>query len=364
MKKITISTLLFFCLFNAFAQKNKTENIILITLDGMRWQEVFTGADLKIINNKSFTEDSAMLVKKYWASTPEERRKLLMPFIWNTIGTQGQIYGNRTKNNFVNVTNSMWFSYPGYNEILSGAADDVNINSNDKIDNPNVTILEKINQQASFKGKVAAFTSWDCFPAIVNTKRSGVLVNAGIETYQDAQLNESQKLLNQLTSELPFLGETRPDALTFHLGFEYLKQKHPSVLYLSFDETDHFAHEGKYDLYLQSAHYIDGFIKQMWTWLQSQSKYKDKTTLIITTDHGRGDTRPDSWRHHGQKEANCNQIWLAVLGPDTPAEGERTKSEQHYQNQVAATMAKLLAVNGVTTDKMGKEIAETLKTLK
>jgi phosphoglycerol transferase MdoB-like AlkP superfamily enzyme len=169
-------------------------------------------------------------------------------------------------------------------------------------------------------------------------------------------LNESQKLLNQLTSELPFLGETRPDALTYHLGFEYLKEKQPSVLFLSFDETDHFAHEGKYDLYLQSAHYTDAFIKELWTWTQSQPKYKDKTTLIITTDHGRGDTRSDSWRHHGQKEVNCNQIWFAVLGPDTPSEGERNQSEQHYQNQVAATIAHLLGIKSAISDKMGKSI--------
>jgi membrane-anchored protein YejM (alkaline phosphatase superfamily) len=310
----------------------------------MRWQEVFAGADLKIINNRDFTEDSVALKKKFWSKDGSERRKMLMPFLWNTIGTQGQLYGNRTKNNLVNVTNTMWFSYPGYNEILSGSADDARITSNDKNDNPNVTVLEKINQQPAYKNKVAAFTSWDCFSAIINTKRSGVLVNAGIERYQSTKLNESQQLLNQLITELPYLGETRPDALTFHLGFEYLKQNLPSVLFLSFDETDHFAHEGKYDLYLQSAHYTDDFIKQLWTWLQSQSKYKDKTTLIITTDHGRGNTKPDAWRHHGQKVPDAHEIWMAVIGPDTPPDGERIQSEQHHQNQIAATISQLLSI--------------------
>lgn len=358
MKKIFALIMMLFCLTSAWSQKKyKTENVILITLDGMRWQEVFTGADPSIIRNKDFTEDSVSLKKKFWATDINERRKLLMPFVWNTIAAKGQLFGNRTKNNFVNVTNQMWFSYPGYNEILTGTADDIRINSNDKNDNPNITFLEKVNQQPAYKNKVAAFTSWDCFPAIVNTKRSGVLVNAGIDTYQGSKLNDSQKLLNQLISELPYLGETRPDALTFHLGFEYLKQNNPFVLFMSFDETDHFAHEGKYDLYLQSARYTDNFINELWTWLQSQLKYKDKTTLIITTDHGRGDTRPDAWRHHGRKETNCDQIWMAMIGPDTPDTGEQIQSQQHYQNQVAATIMKLLSI---PFEAAGKPVEEAI----
>jgi hypothetical protein len=216
-----------------------------------------------------------------------------------------------------------------------------------------------INQNSAYKNKVAAFTSWEAFPEIINTKRSGVLVNSGVDAFKEEKLNECQNLLNDLITELPFLGETRPDAITFHLGFEYLKKKLPSVFYLSFDETDHFAHEGKYDLYLQSVHYTDKFISTFWSWLQINPKYKDKTTLIITTDHGRGTTRPDSWRHHGKKEPNADEIWMAFLGPDTPALGEVTNGEQHYQNQIAATLGYLLGVKA--GNEAGKKIDEVFE---
>ncbi|HCW05829.1 MAG TPA: phosphoglyceromutase [Cytophagales bacterium] len=355
MRKILLPLLLVLT-SASFSQSKKTENVILITLDGMRWQDVFTGADLSLINNKEFVEDSAGVKSRFWVSDVNERRKLLMPFLWNEVGSKGQLYGNRTKNNFVNVTNKMWFSYPGYNEILTGAADDVRINSNDKNPNPNVTVLEVVNQQPSFKNRVAAFTSWDVFPEIINTKRSGVLVNSGIDEFKDSPLNDKQVLLNNLIHELPYLGYTRPDAITFHLGFEYLKKKMPSVLYLSFDETDHFAHEGMYDLYLQSVHYTDALIAELWSWIQSEPKYKDKTTMILTTDHGRGTTKYDSWRHHGAKEPNADQIWVAVIGPDTPATGERKSGEQFYQNQIAATLASLMNIK-FETQNSGKPIS-------
>jgi hypothetical protein len=62
----------------------------------------------------------------------------------------------------------LWFSYPGYNEILTGSADDKRITSNDKMDNLNVTFLEHLNKLPEYKGKVMAFTSWDVFPFIIN----------------------------------------------------------------------------------------------------------------------------------------------------------------------------------------------------
>ena len=41
------------------AQEKKTENIIIITIDGFRWQEVFGGADDSLINNPEFSFDTA-----------------------------------------------------------------------------------------------------------------------------------------------------------------------------------------------------------------------------------------------------------------------------------------------------------------
>jgi hypothetical protein len=59
---------LFFSVFlccSLYAQNLKTENVILITLDGMRWQEVFSGAEKRLICKK-FTGDSAGVMKKFW----------------------------------------------------------------------------------------------------------------------------------------------------------------------------------------------------------------------------------------------------------------------------------------------------------
>jgi hypothetical protein len=194
MKYILIITSFLFCC-EVNAQKTKTENVILITLDGMRWQEIFSGAEKRLITKK-FVSDSAQLMKKFWDENPNKRRELLMPFFWTTISKEGQLYGNRNLGNKVNVSNNQWFSYPGYNEILTGSADNARVTSNDKFDNPNTNVLEFINKQKGFEGKVAAFTSWDVFPSIINSKRNGILVNSGIVNATE-NVNATEKLLNE-----------------------------------------------------------------------------------------------------------------------------------------------------------------------
>ncbi len=309
----------------------KTENVFLITMDGLRWQEVFTGADPDLIGNETFVKAPAALKQRYWRESPEARRKALLPFFWDVIAKKGQLYGNRKLGCEVTVTNNMWFSYPGYNEIFTGHADDDRIRSNDKVPNPNVTVLEFVNQQEGFRGKVAATTTWDVFPFIINTERSGIPVDAG-----------------------------HPDEETQKAALRILKKQAPRLLYVSFDGTDHSAHEGTYDVYLDSAHTIDGYIRDLWEYAQSTPQYRDKTTFIITTDHGRGLGK--EWTSHGRKINRANEMWMAVLGPDTPAHGE-IPSGQYTQSQVAHTVAAFLGLDYEGNPKAGPLLESSMKRL-
>lgn len=360
MKNYVFTLLLFATAHTLFAQqKTKTENVILITLDGMRWQEVFNGADSSFMRQQQHLKDGK-LKEKYWRNELTERRKALFPFFWNTIATQGQLYGNRAIGSKVDITNNQLFSYPGYNEILTGRADNERIQSNDKIYNPNKNVLEYFNSLPAFKNKVAAFTSWDVFPYIINDKRSGVFVSTGWEPIKDTNLTDREKMMNQLSQSLPNpLGDVRLDAFTFYYGMEYIKKNKPRVMYFAFDETDDFAHGGEYAAYLNSANYTDRFIGDLWSYIQSDPTYKNKTTIIITCDHGRG-ADAEGWKHHGQKIPEATQIWFAFLGPDTQALGE-VKSGQFYQNQIAKTMARLLGQSYEGEGKVGDVIESAIK---
>jgi hypothetical protein len=346
MKKSIVLASLLALLFSettqAQAKAEKQANVFLITLDGVRWQDVFAGIDPVLLNSSS-AQDKALLTKKFVGNSTEENRTLLMPFVWNTIAKEGQLHGNRNKDSKVNLTNKLAFSYPGYNEILTGKADDENVNSNNKVYNKNVTILEKANNLEDYKGKVAAFGSWDVFPYILNDKRSGILVNAG---YMDAtgDLNEKEKFLNEIQRQAPVLFEgVRLDVFTHHFAKEYIKKNHPKLVYIAYGETDDFAHAGLFDLYTKSIHNTDALLQDLWNYVQNDSFYKDNTYFIITTDHGRGvGTAKDSkWTDHGNTVSGADQTWLAILGPQIKATGEGNK-EQLFTNQIAPTVLQIL----------------------
>ncbi|HSY67674.1 MAG TPA: hypothetical protein VK813_03475 [Edaphobacter sp.] len=123
------------------------EHVLLVMTDGLRWQEVFRGADPTLLTKANNNEQPVdALAQLYLQPTPEERRAALMPFLWSHIVPEGEIYGNRDKGSEAYVTNGLNFSYPGYNETLTGRPDP-RITSNDNVPNPNVTVLEWLNRE-------------------------------------------------------------------------------------------------------------------------------------------------------------------------------------------------------------------------
>jgi hypothetical protein len=344
-KNLLFAFAAFFLLFETHAQKTtKTENVILVTFDGLRWQELFRGADSLLVDDTGMIESSGSLLKDFWHADPIKRREMLFPFFWGTIAKQGQLYGNRAYGNLVDNANKMWFSYPGYNEFLTGKADDERIDSNDKFNNPNVTVLEQLNLQPAYHGKVMAFGSWDVFPYIINEERSGVPVNAGFDLAEGGELTEAEKTINRLQTAIrgPWSG-VRLDAFTHGYAMEALKKDKPKVLFISYGETDDWAHEGKYDHYLWAARQTDQYIREIWETIQSDLQYKDKTTLIVGVDHGRGITKT-SWKNHGQSVPEGGHIWLMAIGPDTPASGEMKTKGQWHSSMVARTVYELLGL--------------------
>ncbi len=316
-------------------------NVFIITTDGFRWQEIFNGADSLLINNESLTPDMATLKMMYWGNSIEERRKKLMPFFWNVLSRKGQLFGNRIYDNKVNVSNAWSISYPGYNEIFTGD-DDRTVSSNKKRNNTNINVLEYLNSREVYKGKIAVFTSWDVFPYILGRERNDLPVNAGYENIEGEELSVSQLLINKIQNEAIVEKEgTRHDALTFETAKEYLKKNRPKILYLGLGETDEFAHRERYDLYLQQANNFDKILSELWHWVQTTPGYKDNTTFIITTDHGRGN-KSAKWGKHGYFTSGSSQTWLAVIGPGILPLGEIKEDQQIYQKQLAQTIASLL----------------------
>lgn len=359
MKKIIL-----FLFLNSFLliHGQKTENIIIITTDGLRWQELFKGMDPSIANNKKFNQgDSTYIYNKYWSDSPLQRREKLLPFIWSAVASKGQLFGNKDYNNKVNNANPYWFSYPGYSEIMTGYADTL-INSNDYKANPNVNVLEFLNKQPKVKGKVAAFGAWNAFDRILNEERSGFPVISAFDKIGGNSPSLKQQLINDMLTDSfkPFHQSECLDVFTHYAAMEELKTKKPRVLYIAYGETDEWAHSGHYRSYLDAAHQVDTWIKQIWEYIQNDPQYKNKTTVILTTDHGRGDEIKTQWTSHGSQIKGASEIWFAAMGPEIKAKGEIKTEGQLYQKQIAQTIAKLMGYTFEANHPIAKEITELI----
>ena len=344
MKIIILLTCCFFTK-QLFSQSDTVSpNIFIITTDGFRWQEDFNGADSLILNNPHYVKDTALLKQMFWDTSVDERRKMLMPFVWKTLAKQGAVYGNRNYDNKVSVANPYRFSYAGYNEIFTGYADN-SIIANRKKYNSNQTVLDFLNDQPEYKNKVAAFTSWNLFEYIFNKKESAIYLNSGYQTIAHDSLTEKEILANGVQQHaVDNLQSTRNDMLTFVTAKEYIQTQHPKVVYIGFGETDEYAHGGNYDEYLQSAHLFDEYLSQLWYLANKDPFYKNNTSFIITTDHGRGQ-KPNTWVRHDMFTKGSSNIWLMTLGPKFETKGEVKINAAIYNEQLAQTIARLLGYN-------------------
>ena len=350
MIRIVLTSLVCICLLisSAHAQTTAT-NVVLITLDGLRGEEVFTGADQRLMIKENGVEKPDELKQQYWRESAVDRREVLMPFLWkmclsNQGWIAGDVYEHESK---IIVSNGLFFSYPGYNELLCGFPDP-KIISNDKKYNTNVTVLEWLNQQPALAGQVAAFGSWDVFPFIINDKRSQIPVNAGWQKFTVGNPDRLE-VLNLVSEQLFHQWDgVRYDVLTSGGAIEYLKAKQPRVLFVSLGETDDWAHAGKYDRYLLTAQQNDFFIQQLWNTCQSLPSHQDKTVFLVTSDHGRGDGR-EGWKNHGILLPGSNRIWAAAFGPGLREHGHHKQGE-FTQAQVAATVAALIGFDFTRTN--------------
>jgi len=346
-------------------QDHKTRNVVVVMMDGMRWEDVFRGADpalIKTLGPKSLggaPERRAQSQKRYWKATPQERREALMPFLWSTVAKEGQLFGNRDVGSDSHVTNGLNFSYPGYSETLTGIADP-RINSNDNTPNPNVTVFEWLNRKPEFAGKVGAFGAWEVFEGIFNQQRCGFPVNAAYQPFSGMEETGELRLLNDLKLETVRIWPDESfDPMPFRTAVEFLKANKPRLLFIGLGETDDWAHSGSYAEYLNAAHLGDSYLRTLWDLMQSMPEYRGTTTLIVLPDHGRG--LGAKWTSHGRKIPESRETWMAFLGPDTPALGERGQGTVVTENQVAATLAALLGQDyHAAVPQTGAPIADVL----
>lgn len=356
MKRIIVILLSLMPLLS-FAKGDKDARVIIITIDGLRWQEVFSGAEENLITDTKQVRENEKYRKTYWRSTAEERREALMPFVWNTIAKKGTLIGNRNKNSMMQLANKTNISFPGYCEMMTGMVDE-SITSNDPVNNPHRNVMEAANEDPRYKGRVMMYGSWKSTRFAIHNEPAGIPASVSYEPNVTKKQTPRLKLVDRMMAGMPhYWSSEHFDAFTFAYATETLLADHPKVMWISFGDCDEWAHSRKYDLYLDGANYTDAFIRDIYELCESDKFYRGKTTYIITCDHGRG--FGNEWSSHGSGTKGSEATWVMLLGKGIEPKGETSECGPFYTKQIAATIASALGIDftpddGAQLEPLGK----------
>lgn len=324
--------------------QRRAERVILITVDGLRHQEVFQGIDPQLMNEKAAGMDRATALREaLWRATPKERSEALMPFFWKRFVPRGVLFGNRSLNSRVETANRFRVSYPGYAEILTGRTQDDRIQGNTKIQNPTPTLLEFLRHRFGWeRDEVALFASWETFRWIGESRPGAVRINAG---YQREEGSPRARELSefQLAARTPW-DEVRHDLVTLELALDYMQRVRPRLLYIALGETDDWAHDRRYDRTLQAIQFFDLALDKVFALVDSLREFRERTAIFLTCDHGRGEGLA-GWHSHGHQISGSEQCWLAALGPGIAAKGQLANTEPVYLQDLAPTILEILGVD-------------------
>jgi hypothetical protein len=313
--------------------------VVLVVLDGVRWQDVFVGGD------------------PHLAAGPARSAEALMPHLHELVAERGAALGAPGRGPAMTASGPNFVSLPGYTEILGGRRAHA-CGDNDCAATKQPTVFDEV--AAASPGEVAFFASWERLDRAASVRPGRIVLSTGRtrvwhadELAADPQRRE---LLDRgaAADPTPGWGEFRPDRFTAALALKYLEQAQPRLMFLGLGEPDEYGHRGDYAGYLGSLHAADAVLADLMATLDRMGERGQHTTVLITADHGRG----RDWRHHGREFPESGRVWLVAAGAEVKARGLVVATHKHRLADVAPTVRQLLGLASDGTVTAGAPIDE------
>lgn len=306
----------------------KDGRVVLITIDGVRAEDVFNGADLSL--------KPGAKVGHY--TNPEA----LMPRTYALVKARGVALGaDRPGCGTVRTASGANVSLPGYFEIFTGRKTRCRDNACAPTDQS--TFLD----EAADAGlhPVASIGSWQVLDHAVSSGKSNALVAEGARRWPGARPvmgGHLEELVVAGERSEPYPGHPgyRPDAYTAAIALEYLRTQVPTVLHVGLGDTDEYAHQNQYPAYLDSLVKADAFIGKVADTLDAMGDIGKRTTVIVTTDHGRN----ADFQHHGSASAAASRTWVVAFGGRVAPQGVGCAKRDVTLVDIAPTVREIIGL--------------------
>jgi predicted AlkP superfamily pyrophosphatase or phosphodiesterase len=271
----------------------KTKNVIIIVIDGPRYSETWGCTTNNTIPNRKHLLQLGVLCKNFF-------------------------------NNGTTLTN------PGHTAISTGIYENIN-NGGSQL--PSYPSIFQYYNRAYENNNSYIITSKD---------KLAVLANCTDSNWKNTYQPKTDCGINGL-----FTGY-RNDSVTLVHTLNTIESKHPRLLLINFKEPDFSGHLADSLSYIEGIKATDIYVNLIWEKLQADTFYKDKTTLIVTNDHGRHlNGIANGFVSHGDNCVGCRHIEFFAIGPDFKSNFICNTSYQ--QIDISTTIATLLGFSMPTS---------------
>jgi hypothetical protein len=280
--------------------------IVVVTLDGVRWHEVFEGVDARLAASHGLSPSEVVSAAE------------LTPNLHRIVSTHGAALGAPGHGATISASGPNFISLPGYAELLSGRRS-TRCQDNQCTGSGTHTLLDDFTSaSARDASQVALFTSWPDIARVASGR--GVVAEP-----------------------LPRTSSFRPDMITADLAIAHLKAHPPKFLFLGLGEPDEFGHQNDYAGYLNAVRRADARIADVDRELARLAAHGTRTALFVTADHGRA----DNFVEHGSKYPESARVWLIASGSAVRASGFVAAPRQRHLADLAPTVR---AIAGLPID--------------
>lgn len=277
---------IFLSLKNSFCQGTgyKTQNVFLVVIDGIR-------------NNEAF-----------------ESGNTYMPFLWDSLRHQGTIYTN-FQNRGITVTNA------GHSTLVTGVR---------QLLPNNAGVPAPLRPEEPTMGEYYRKALGIAKEKVFYISGKNTIWRYPVSLYPGYGYDYAPSILLSSAN----------DSTTWRAAQQVIDQYHPSLSYVLFAQVDGQGHSGDTAKYLNSIRRVDSLIFLLWKKIQNDPLYHNRTTIIITSDHGRHDDAHGGWKNHGDYCHGCRHIPFIAIGPDIKA--DTAIAIVHDQIDIVPTIAHLL----------------------